>query len=511
MTTWSSGYVADIGYTFGYYGELNPLRIHHAFANNGLLAPHQFGTACELGFGQGLSANVHAAASMCEWHGTDFNPEQASFAQELSAVSGARANLREEAFDEFCTRSDLPDFDFIGVHGIWSWISDHNRSVIVDFVRRKLKAGGVLYVSYNTLPGWAAFAPMRHLLTEHARRLAAPGHGILSRIDGALEFADKLLTLHPGYAKSNPQVSDRITRIKEMNRHYLAHEFFNRDWHPMHFATMAQWLESAKLQYACSASFLDHVDAINLTADQRALLEKIPDPVFRESTRDFITNQQFRRDYWVKGARKLGALEQSEATRQIRVLLTTPAGDVPMKVTAALGEVSLNETVYSALIDRLSDHQVHVVGELEKQLAGALSPGQLNQALVILNGMGHVQQAQSEAQIDSVRAAVDRLNLHLLHRARGSNDISYLASPVTGGGITVGRVPQLFLLALKEGHRLPADWTTYTWRMLGGQGQKLVKDGSVLVSEADNVAELTRQAQDFSAKTLPILKALGIA
>jgi hypothetical protein len=47
--------------------------------------------------------------------------------------------------------------------------------------------------------------------------------------------------------------------------------------------------------------------------------------------------------------------------------------------------------------------------------------------------------------------------------------------------------------------------------MLGGQGQKLVKDGSVLVSEADNVAELTRQAQDFSAKTLPILKALGIA
>ena len=26
MTDWTAGYVADIGYTYGYYTELNPLR-----------------------------------------------------------------------------------------------------------------------------------------------------------------------------------------------------------------------------------------------------------------------------------------------------------------------------------------------------------------------------------------------------------------------------------------------------------------------------------------------------
>jgi hypothetical protein len=26
MAEWTGGYVADIGYTYGYYGELNPLR-----------------------------------------------------------------------------------------------------------------------------------------------------------------------------------------------------------------------------------------------------------------------------------------------------------------------------------------------------------------------------------------------------------------------------------------------------------------------------------------------------
>jgi len=145
----------------------------------------EIGTACELGFGQGLSTNIHAAASINTWYGTDFNPSQASFAQELAKVSWSGAQLYDESFTEFCAR-DLPDFDYIGLHGIWSWISDENRAIIVDFVRRKLKVGGVLYISYNTLPGWSSFAPMRHLMTQHAQIEGADGAGIVSRINGAI-------------------------------------------------------------------------------------------------------------------------------------------------------------------------------------------------------------------------------------------------------------------------------------------------------------------------------------
>ena len=101
------------------------------------------------------------------WWGTDFNPAQAGFAQELAVASGAGARLFDESFAEFCHRADLPDFDYIGLHGIWSWISDPNRAVIVDFVRRKLKVGGVLYMSYNTYPGWAPMLPLQHLSLIH--------------------------------------------------------------------------------------------------------------------------------------------------------------------------------------------------------------------------------------------------------------------------------------------------------------------------------------------------------
>ena len=304
MDDWTSGYVADIGYTFGYYQELNPLRAKMALLYAGLAAP-EAGTACELGFGQGLSVNIHAAASPTKWCATDFNPSQAAFAGELAQVSGSGARLFDDAFEEFALRDDLPSFDFIGLHGIWSWISDSNRRVIVDFVRRRLKVGGVLYISYNTLPGWAAFAPMRHLLTEHAEVIGAEGRGIVSRIDDALVFAEELLATNPVFSRANPQVAERLKKLKEQNRHYLAHEYFNRDWHPMHFATMAEWLAPAKLQFACSAHVLDHIDAVNLSTQQQAFLGQIPDAMFRQSVRDFIVNQQFRRDYWIKGARRL--------------------------------------------------------------------------------------------------------------------------------------------------------------------------------------------------------------
>lgn len=37
MLEWTSGYMADIDYTFGYYPELNPLRLKPAFLNAGLV------------------------------------------------------------------------------------------------------------------------------------------------------------------------------------------------------------------------------------------------------------------------------------------------------------------------------------------------------------------------------------------------------------------------------------------------------------------------------------------
>lgn len=511
MSDWTSGYIADVGYTYGYYGDLNPLRLRLALLHSGLAVPGN-GTACELGFGQGLSANLHAAASDTQWFATDFNPTQAAFAQEMAGAAGSGAVLFDQTFAEFCSRTDLPDFDFIGLHGIWSWISDENRAVIVDFVRRKLKVGGGLYISYNTQPGWAAMVPLRDLLTEHAEVLGVDGGGIINRIDGALNFAERLMATNPGYARANPQVAARLAKIKEQNRNYLAHEYFNREWLPMSFARMAEWLAPAKLGYACSSHYIDHIDALNLSAEQLALLADIPDAMFRETVRDFCVNQQFRRDYWVKGARRMNALDQMETLRQQKMMLTVPRAEVSLKVTGALGEATLQTPVYGPILDFMADNQHTTLGQIEQAVINkGITFNQVVQAVMVLAGTGNVTAVQEDAVMEKVMCQTRRMNAFLCNKARGSGDINYLASPVTGGGVAVGRVQQLFLLAASQGKTQPAEWAAYAWQIISAQGQRLMKDGKPLETADGNVAELNAMAQTFADKHLPILKNLGIA
>jgi SAM-dependent methyltransferase len=510
MTDWTSGYVADIGYTYGYYAELNPLRAKLALLNAKLALPKD-GTACELGFGQGISANIHAAGSATRWYGTDFNPSQANFAQRLAQSFANGPQLSDQSFAEFCSRDDLPDFDYIGLHGIWSWISDENRAIIVDFVRRKLKVGGVLYISYNTQPGWAAMVPVRDLLAQHADMMAAPGAGVVARVDGALAFAKKLWAVNPVFAKANPQIEERLKKIDSQDRHYVAHEYFNRDWLPMSFADMAGWLEPAKIEFACSATYLDHLPSVHMTLEQRTFLDDLPDPVFRQSVRDFMLNQQFRRDYWIKGPCRLNTMEYYEQLRALRVVMTAPRASVTLTINGVLGPATLAETVYLPILDLMSDHKVRSIGEIEQALHGRNIPlTHLHQAVMVLTEKSAMAPAHDEEMITRCRPHVEQLNRVLLNHARGTADINYLVSPVLGSGIALPRFSQLFILAIGAGKTEPEQWARYAWEILKSQQQAILKEGKLLEGDDANLVELVEQAVVFRDERMTILRALGV-
>lgn len=510
MTTWTSGYVADVGYTYGYYPELSPQRAKLAFIENGLAFPNVI-NACELGFGQGVSTNLHAAASNVNWWGTDFNPSQAAFAQELASAGKSGARLYDDSFEEFVNRTDLPDFDFIGLHGIWSWVSDENRSLIVNFIKRKLRVGGVLYVSYNTQPGWASFAPIRHLMVEHAQSMGTASQGTMKRIDGALEFAEKLFATDPHFAKANPSVIERLIELKKQDHNYLAHEYFNRDWHPMHFATMAKWLEPAKVQFACSANFLENFDAINFTPEQQIFLDQITDPIFRETCKDFMTNQQFRKDYWVKGAIQLSTQEQIDQLRQQRVILVRDRKTIELNVTGNLGKIPLLESVYTPILDELGDHNPQLISELEIKLSNkGINISSIKEAISILIGAGHLWNAQTESESLAALNKCEAINAHIIQKARGNNGVNYLASPAIASGINIGRFQQLFMLSQRNGKTTPQEWAEDAWRVLLSQGQRIRKEGKVIESEDENLAELKFQATSFAENQLPFLRHLGI-
>jgi methyltransferase-like protein len=317
--------------------------------------------------------------------------------------------------------------------------------------------------------------------------------------------------VNPGFLRANPSIVDKLKRVKGQNQRYLAHEYFNRDWRPTYFAEMAKLLEPAKLSFACPASFTDHISALNLTQEQLNFLKEIPDDDFRESVRDFIVNRQFRRDYWVKGARKLSGQEQLKELRKIRILLVVNKDDVDSKVKSSIVGANIQEAVFTPLMAALAQHQVFSLSELEISLQeDKVTMKSLVQAVMILISEGYVAIAQDQESVNNCKEKTIKFNQHILDGTEGNDDINFIVSPVTGSGVHVNRFERLFIKYIKLGINDPNEWSKKAWALLSSYNQRLLKDGKTLESDEENLTEILRQANEFLAKRVPIMEALQI-
>ena len=513
---WTAGYVTDIDYTHGYYREIGPCMMDFVLLLKGYEPPRRAQMRyLELGYGQGLSANIHAAAVPGAFFGTDFNPAHAANAQAMARVSEAPVHFSDDSFEELLAHNDLPDFDYITLHGIWSWVTDKDRTAIVDIIRRHLKVGGAVYMSYNTLPGWATAMPLRHMMTLHAEMAGSDAQGPVNRINEAIAFGKQLADANARYFLANPSTKDRLDKIGLQNRSYLAHEYFNREWQPMYFSEANTWLAEGKLGFASAASPLDLVDHINLPPVQRAILDKISHVALKESVRDYLLNTQFRRDIFTRGAPRLSPFERAERLKDVRLALIAPFDDdFEYAVNTAAGKVTLKKDIYAPILEKLAadGYAPKRIGDLADQLDGSsMSLDRLVEAATILVGSGSASPVQSEADTEIAKPRCRRLNTHLIERAHTRGDITFLASPVTGEGVSVGRFEQMFLSARTRGLKTSNEWAQDAWSKLKDLRQSLIKDGKVLESEEENLAELTKQATVLADRRLQVLQALQVA
>ncbi|GAA5236838.1 methyltransferase domain-containing protein [Verticiella sediminum] len=507
MNSWTQGYVADIGYTHGYYREMSPALMAFALLERRVVAPgaEQPLAYCELGCGQGVTANLIAAANpQIEVHANDFNPAHIAGAQRLAAEAGT-PNVRfyEHSFQEFIDVPGLPQFDMICLHGIYSWVDAVNRTAIAEFLRRKLKPGGVAYVSYNTQPGWAAAAPLRHLIHLHASQASG---STPNRLQGALAFARGIADAKGIYFRANPAAAQRLDRIQTEDPNYVAHEYLNGCWQPFAFSEVESDMGEAKLEFAASATLLDHVDVINLSPEQQQLMGGIANTTLRETTRDLLVGQAFRRDLYVKGRIDIPEVVAQGQWARTRIVLLCRAADVPRKVQAPLGEATLHEDIYGPLLAQLESGPRAIrelLGVREIAEHGWLK---LRQAIQILLGLGHVDICVEGAAGANRAERVRAFNRAVLARAPYSAELRVLASPLTGGAVGVDRLHQLFLYADSQ-RTEPA---TFAIKALLAQNQRLLRDGKLLEDDAEHTAEMERRHRDFRELRLPVLQRLGV-
>jgi len=466
-------------------------------------------TACELGFGQGLSLAIHSAASSTKWYGNDLIPSHVNFANDLICASGANSVLSAASFVEYCADKNLPQFDFIAMHGVWSWIDEADRQAILNFLNTKLNPNGILYVSYNSMPGQTALLPFRHLFNyQHKKKtdLNSPRE----KIQSAFSEIKNLLKAGSKNFLENTRTLETIEALKSRDDSYLAHEYLNDSWEPMYFDRIHEDFTSVGLQFVASSNFLDHIQPFSFTESQLAYLSDTQSIVDKQLAIDYLTNRPFRREYWVKSQTALpSALKLANIPQTTEFVQIVSNSAIKLSIKTNAGHFTLSSDIYEPFCALFSNHAIISFPDIVKMMARkGISVEQVGEAISIFLGCGYISTASSESNA-KISGQCFALNDYLLERSLVRSDINFFASPVTQGGVYVPRPHQLFLFGQKTYNQTEKIVKSAHNALLANKESIMRQDGSV-VSNDDLMSELSAQYDIYQASYLSRYQALGI-
>ena len=504
---WTDGYSSDVTYTAGFYREQGPALLDFMCVVNGYepAATAKEFSWCELGCGQGLTANLLAASNpQGQFYAIDFNPAHIAGARQLATNAGlTNVTFIEDSFEAMAAGSqNLPQFDYITLHGIYTWVSPENRQHIVQFIAHYLKPGGLVYVSYNAMPGWSPALPLQRLLIEYANQHPMSSE---AQLQGATAFIDRIETAQASFFVDNEGIKPRLDMLKTGNPRYLVHEYLQTHWQPLYHADVARDLTVAKMQFVGLADMSFFDVAVQSFPEKRDLLNSIDDSTVRETVKDYFLNTSFRKDVYVRGARKINELRRAELLAQFGLALLVPRDAVKLVVNITGGEVTCKKEIYEPVLDAIAKgpqtlSQLALLPALEGQDIKALA-----QVIGVLTASGQACCYRHQAEIvPNVEALV--MNRVLAAQARLNDEYPAFSSPLLGNGVPMLWLERVIYDALMQDvsatdHKTIVD---YAWQILMSQNRLLVSEGKTLTTEDENRVELDKVIKTMLAECLPL-------
>lgn len=513
MSDWTGGYVADIEYVTGFYREQSPTFLNFVCLLNGFepLPLRDGFTYCELGCGLGLTTGLLAAADpRGDFVGVDFNPAHMAAARAM-AEEARLNNVRfiEASFEELVSPDgpELPMFDIVTMHGVYSWVTPQNREFLKTFLSRFVKPGGIVYVSYNNQPGWAGAVPVQRMLLEYGKLIADRSDRQMLQ---AVKFVQELAELEAPPLKDNEFVTKLGNWVNSGEVVYLVHEYLSGGWQPLFHADVVRDMAEAKLNYVGAARLLDNFPDLSLTAEQKARVNALPSPIIKEMAKDYLRPKLMRHDVFVRGARRMPRQRQEDLLRGLPLSLVIPRTQTTLAIDTPLGQATISEEVYAPVLDALGERP-HTLGELIDMPSLRGKPD-LSMAEVagILTGTDQTMPIDPLAPNDPQRARQFNLTLGRQCLYAKTNTRIGLACSLLSTGMYATVVEALAYLGLESG--LPHDaeeLARFIYEPITARGEHLIEKGEPVTDEAQAIALLTQRAAGFLEVKVPLLRQLG--
>ena len=243
--------------------------------------------------------------------GIDLSARQVAAGQEQVTQLGLKnLELRHQSILDFAAGPG--SFDYVLCHGVFSWVPRIVQDQILSIAARCLSPTGVIYVSYNTYPGWYLRGIVRDMLRYHAASFPDP-QARISQSRELLKFLVK--TAHGRTAAYTQVLRDEAEIIDGTSDAYLYHEHLEDVNQPFYFHEFVDRLSAAGLQYLAETD-LPGMLSENLAPEISAMFEKTP-MLRQEQYMDFLTNRMFRCTLACRAEVPLDRLIKAERVREL--------------------------------------------------------------------------------------------------------------------------------------------------------------------------------------------------
>jgi SAM-dependent methyltransferase len=509
----AAGYVTDVTYVPGFYPSMAPTALRHVAALNRVAPPRVADgfRYLELGCGLGRSLTTLAAANpQGDFVGIDVNPEHtASIARDVEA--GGLRNVRVVTSSFGTAPDDLGRFDFVALHGIWSWVSQQVREEILHLLDRSLAPGGLVLVSYNAMPGWAHLQPIRGILRQYA---ALRQGDSLQRIKDALAYLVFIRDKHAKYFDDNPRAAAYVDALLKQDAKYLAHEYLNEHWTSFYFAEVATAFGAAGLPFVGSLPVHTNFWDLCVRPEFQELFRTTTNRLVTEAHKDFCANTAFRWDVYARQPRMLADADaRLREADDLRFRVTRPGTTLPWQANLGVVTSTVQGPLYQALLDRLGDRSLRLSEIVAAEAVRATPPADVARAVDAGVAMGLFEVAAGPLPdgADALTGAVlvpDAFNRAILASdALGGRPVT-LASRHTGTGHTLGDLEAAMLLEVSErGRDGLADRVA---GRLAATGRSLQQQGRTITDPAEQATLVAQACDVFLTSSLPALARLGI-
>ena len=271
------------------------------------LSPAPASTARILEIGSSYGGNLISQALFypkATFTGIEIAPTQVSVGKTYIDQLGI-TNLALLEGDVNESHQHLGTYDYIIAHGFYSWVDEETKDNFLRLCKEHLGSNGILYMSYNTYPGWHKMDSVRALLEFANKDIDTLNHR--EKVRHGKTVASKLGTLMLEYDTVKNQQGPFLQSLRQTLQKqdcYVGHDHLEPVNTPVYFHQCMDQMAEHGFTYLCDCDLnLSFPDVYDETLRTR-LQDLAPhDPLAREQYIDFMLNTAFRKSLFThKGA-----------------------------------------------------------------------------------------------------------------------------------------------------------------------------------------------------------------